>query len=79
MGSIEEGKFIVYVKKKDEFVIKVPESSVVVKKAVQEYEKYIRELKERLYRAFMEKCRYHHISENLTQQVFEDFSLSDIQ
>jgi len=78
VGSEEKGKFIVYAKKKDELVIKVPESMVVIKKAVQEYEGYLRELKGKVYTAFMEKCGDHSISENLTRQVFEDFDLPDI-
>ncbi len=63
---------------KDELVIKVPESMVVIKKVVQEYEGYLRELKSKVYTAFMEKCGDHSISENLTRQVFEDFNLPDI-
>jgi len=78
VGSEEKGKFIVYAKKKDELVIKVPESMVVIKKVVQEYEGYLRELKGKVYTAFMEKCGDHSISENLTRQVFEDFDLPDI-
>ncbi len=77
--SEEKAKFIVYAKKKDELVIKIPESFLVIKKAVQEYEIYLRELKEKVYTAFMEKCGDHSISENLTKQVFEDFDLPDIK
>ena len=78
VGSEEKGKFIVYAKKKDELVIKVPESMVLIKKVVQKYEGYLRELKGKVYTAFMEKCGDHSISENLTRQVFEDFNLPDI-
>ena len=77
--SEEKGKFIVYAKKKDEFVIKAPESKIVIKKAVQEYEMYLKGLSKDLYRAFMEKCGDHSRSENLTRQVFEDFGLPDIR
>lgn len=79
VGSEEKGKFIVYAKKKDELVIKVPESIVVIKKAVQEYEINLKDLRKRLYIAFMEKCGDHSVSENLTQQVFEDFGLPDVR
>jgi len=77
--SEEKGKFIVYAKKKDEFIIKVPEGKIVIKKAVQEYEIYLKELSKDLYRAFMEKCGDHSVSENLTRQVFEVFGLPDIR
>jgi len=79
VSSEEKGKFIVYAKKKDELVIKVPESSIFIKKAVQDYELYLKELRQRFYTAFIEKCGDHSVSENLTQQVFEDFFLPDIR
>jgi type I restriction-modification system DNA methylase subunit len=79
VGSEEEGKFIVYAKKKDEFVIKMPESIVAIKKAVHEYELYVKELRDKLYTAFMEKCGDHARSDNLTRQVLEDFKLPDIR
>ena len=79
VGSEEEGKFIVYAKKKDELVIKIPEGSIAIKKAVQEYEIYAKELRDKLYTAFMEKCGNHSLSENLTRQVFEEFGLPDVQ
>ena len=78
VSSEEKGKFIVYAKEKDEFVIKVPISEVVIKKAVQEYEMYLKDVRKNLYTAFMEKCGDHSVSENLTGQVFEDFNLPDI-
>ena len=79
VSSEEKGKFIVYAKKKDEFVIKVPERNIVIKKAVQNYEMYLRDLKQNLYTAFMEKCGDHSVSENMTRQIFEDFNLPDIR
>jgi len=79
VGSEIEGKFIVYAKKKDELVIKIPESIVAIKKAVKNYEFYIRELKDKLYTAFMDKCGDHNRSENLTRQVFEEYGLPDVE
>jgi hypothetical protein len=79
VGSEEEGKFIVYAKKKDEFVVKIPESGVVVKKAVQDYEISVREVQEALYKAFMEKSGNHNLSENLARQVCEEFGLPDVR
>jgi hypothetical protein len=79
VGSQEEGKFIVYAKKKDELVIKIPESSVAIKKAVQEYELYVKDLRDKLYTAFMDKCGDHNRSENLTRQVFEEYGLPEVR
>jgi len=79
VGSEERAKFIVYAKKKDELILKVPTNKIVIKKAVQEYEIYLKERSKDLYRAFMEKCGDHNRAENLTRQVFEDFGLPDIR
>jgi len=78
VNSEEKGKFIIYAKKKDEVVIKVPKKHILIKKAVQEYEIYLRELKDKLFTSLMEKCGDHTVSENMTRQIFEDFNLPDI-
>jgi len=40
---------------------------------------YSREIKEGLYKAFMEKCGDHNLSENQTLQVLEEYELPDIR
>jgi L-rhamnose mutarotase len=75
VGSEEKAKFIVYAKKWDGCVIKVPEKNIVIKKSIQDYGIYLKELKQKLYKAFMEKCGDHNLSENLTREVFDDFKL----
>jgi len=79
VGSEVEGKFLVYAKKKDELVIKIPEGSIAIKKAVLEYEFYVKELRDKLYSAFMEKCGDHSLSENLTRQVFDESRLPEVR
>jgi len=79
VGSEVEGKFLVYAKKKDDLVIKIPEGSIAIKKAVLEYEFYVKELRDKLYSAFMEKCGDHSLSENLTRQVLEEFGLPEVR
>lgn len=78
VDSEARGKFIIYAKKKDEHIVKVPLSEIVIKKAVQNYEMYLKDLKKRLYTAFMEKSGDHSASENMTYKIFEDFNLPDI-
>ncbi|MGA2323326.1 MAG: N-6 DNA methylase [Sedimentisphaerales bacterium] len=79
VGSIEEGKFIVYAKKKDEFVVKVPDSNIVIKKAIHDYELYVREIKDKLYKALMEKSGDHNLSDNIAKQVCEEHGLPDVR
>jgi len=53
----------------------VPKSETVVKKAVQEYEIYLKEIRDKLIKAFLEQCGDRIISESLTRQIFEDLDL----
>jgi hypothetical protein len=76
--SEERGKFIVYAKKKDEVIVKVPKNPIVMIKAIKDYEISLRELKAKLFTAFMEKCGDYGASENLTRQVLQEFSLPEI-
>jgi hypothetical protein len=77
--GIEKAKYIVYGKGKGEYVVKVPDSEIVIKKAVKEYETYVRQIRDELYKAFMEKCGDHNRSENLTGQVLEENGLPDVE
>lgn len=77
--GIEKAKYIVYGKGKGEYVVKVPDSAIVIKKAVKEYETYVRQIRDELYKAFMEKCGNHNMSENLAGQVLEENGLPDVR
>ena len=77
--GIEKAKYIVYGKSKGEYVVKVPDSEIVIKKAVKEYETYVRQIRDELYKAFMEKCGDHNMSENLAGQVLEENGLPDVR
>jgi len=79
VSNQDEGKFLVYAKKKHEVVVKIPKSRIVIKKAVHDYENYLRDLKDRLYVGFMEKCGDRLMSENLTRRVFEELGFPVIR
>ncbi len=78
VATEEKAKFIVYAKRKDDFVAKVPEGSIVVDKAVRDYEVYLRQLRQTVYTALMDKCGDHTVSENSTKAIFDGFDLPDI-
>lgn len=71
--GLEKSKYIVYAKHKSEQVVKVPKSEIVIKKAVQHYEIYVRQTRDKLYRAIMEKSGDHSLSENLCQRYLCGF------
>ncbi len=79
VGGLEKAKYIVYAKHKGEQVVKVPDSEIVIKKAVKEYEAYVRQIRDELYKAFMEKCGDHNMSENRAGQVLEENGLPDVR
>ena len=59
--------------------MKVPKSEIVIKKAVQDYEIYVRQTRDDLYRAIMEKSGDHSLSENLARGICADFGLPDVR
>jgi uncharacterized protein with ATP-grasp and redox domains len=73
-----KAKFIVYAKKKVECMVRVPKGEIVLKKAVGDYERYVRDVREELYVAFMAKCGDHNESERLAIEVCEEFGLPDV-
>jgi type I restriction enzyme M protein len=79
LRSIEKAKYIVYAKQKDNQIVSVPKSGIIIRKAIKEYEIYTHGIKEELYKALMEKSGNHNLSENLTQQILEEFGLPDVR
>ena len=77
--GLEKSKYIVYAKHKSEQVVKVPKSEIVIKKAVQDYEIYVRETRDKLYKAIMEKSGDHSMAENLAGDICADFGLPDVR
>jgi hypothetical protein len=77
-GSLERAKYILYARKKGQYVYKVPKSEIVVKRAVQKYEKYAGEMRDKLIKAYGEKGAERIIAERLAGQVFEEIGLGNI-
>lgn len=73
--TIEKGKFLVYAKKRDEQIVKLPLNETVLVKSVQDYEHYLIELKNKFIHAFIDQCGDRILAENLTRKVFEDYNL----
>jgi len=76
--SLEEAKFILYSQKPDTYIVKIPKNKIALSQAVAKYEKYIRELKDRLFKTFFERVLDHKQAEHLTNAVFEDLGLNRI-
>ena len=77
-GSLERAKYILYARKKGQYVYKVPKSEIVVKRAVQKYEKYVEEMRDKLIKAYGEKGAERIAAERLAGQEFEEIGLGNI-
>jgi len=84
-NTLERAKYILYARKKGnppeagKYIYKVPKSEIVVKRAVQKYENYLKETRDKLIKAYAEKGADKIIAESLARQVFEDIDLPYIE
>ncbi len=72
VDSLYKAKYVLYGRKKGKWVYKIPKDENAVKKAVKDYEKYIKEIKEKLKKAFIKRGADRTIAERLVMQVFEE-------
>ena len=70
-------KYIIYAKKPDEQIVRVPENITIIKKAIQSYELDVKNIRNRLYTASMEKSGNHAVSSNIVNQICEEFGLPE--
>jgi hypothetical protein len=61
-----------------QYVYKVPKSEIVVKRAVQKYEKYVEEMRDKLIKAYLERGAERIIAEKLAGQEFEEIGLGKL-
>ena len=75
---IEEAKFMIYSHKPNSYIIKIPKNRIAIAKAVTEYERYIRKLKDKFFETFFNRVVDHQLAERLTQAVIEELGLSQV-
>ncbi|HHT9120556.1 MAG TPA: HsdM family class I SAM-dependent methyltransferase [Candidatus Hypogeohydataceae bacterium YC41] len=76
--SVEEAKFIIYSQRPDSFIVRVPKNDIAISKAVMEYEKYLRELKDEFFAAFFQRIHDHKQADALTQVIFQEQGLPEV-
>ncbi|MBI3592761.1 MAG: hypothetical protein HY099_04700, partial [Nitrospirae bacterium] len=64
--------------KPNSFLIKIPKQASVVIRAVDDYERYIKDLKAKLFEAFFSRTHDHKQADTLVQQVFAEIGLPEI-
>jgi type I restriction enzyme M protein len=76
--SLEEAKFIVYSQKPDSFIVKIPKNKIALTKAVGEYERYLRGLKDKFFETFFNRVLDHQLADRLTQTALEELGLPQV-
>jgi type I restriction-modification system DNA methylase subunit len=73
--SMEEAKFIIYSKKIDSLIVKIPRHKTAIINAVNEYEEYLKDLKAKLFEAIFTRIHDYKRAETLAQSIIEEFGL----
>ena len=76
--SVDEAKYAIYSQKPDTFVVSLPKDSVVITKVVNDYERYLRKLRDDLFQALFKRTFDHKLSDTLMQRAFAELGLPDI-
>ncbi len=70
--SLEEARFVVYSVKPNVYVLKVPKSAIAVNKAVKEYRRYLKDIKEKLITRLFQGTHDHRQAQNLAEEIFKE-------
>ena len=74
-----EAKYLKYAHYNSAYRVKIPVEPIFILKTVSAYERYIRDLKNRLFEAFYNRIHDQKLSHNLTQSALEALKLPEIQ
>lgn len=74
-----EAKYIKYTHYNGAYRVKIPVEPISILKTVSTYERYIRDLKNRLFEAFYNRTHDQKLSHSLTQSALESLKLPEIQ
>ncbi|MFZ3136510.1 MAG: N-6 DNA methylase [Thermodesulfovibrionales bacterium] len=77
-ANLEEAKFIIYAQKPNSFLVKIPREILVIVNGVDDYERYLKDLKAKLFEAFFSRTHDHKQADVLVQQVFEEVGLPEV-
>jgi hypothetical protein len=77
-ANTETAKYIVYSRKPNLFMVSVPNDQQIIVNAVQKYEIYLKDLKQKLHTALVDQISDYKIADNLTEQIFAEYGLPDV-
>ena len=77
-ASTETAKYIVYSQKPNLFMVSVPIDQQIIVNAVQKYEIYLKDLKQKLHTALVDQISDYKKADTLTEQIFAEYGLPQI-
>lgn len=76
--SLEGAKFLIYSQRPDSYIVNVPKDKIRVTKAIDEYERYLRDLKGELYEAFFTRTHDHKLADTLVARVMDEAGVKEL-
>jgi hypothetical protein len=73
--SFARAKYVLYSRKKGQWVYKIPKDETAVKKAVAEYEKYLKKIRDNLIKAFKARKANSDIADMLARDALKEMNL----
>ena len=77
-ANTEIAKYIVYSQKHNLYIVSIPKDTQVAGNAVQKYEIYLNELKEKLRTELVNQIADYKLAESLSEQIFTEYGLPQL-
>ena len=77
-SNLDEAKYIIYAQKPNSFLVRIPKKTPVLINAINDYEKYLKDLKAKLFEAFFNRTLDHKQADTFVQQVFMELGLQEV-
>ncbi|MEM3485957.1 MAG: N-6 DNA methylase [Candidatus Methanomethyliaceae archaeon] len=78
IGDEGTARYVIYASKEGQYMVEVPADPIVVEKAVQEYEYYLRKTGEQLFNRALEVTKNHSQAERIAREILESFGLPSL-
>ncbi len=76
--SYAEAKYVLYSRRKGQLLYKIPKDETAVEKAVKDYEKYLKGIRERLEKAYMKRKASREAAEYLANEAMKEKGLKGV-
>ena len=78
LPSLAAAKYIIYSRKPAEYIVCLPNDEIVVTKAITDYERYLKELFQKLNQELLNRLLDHKQAETLSRRIFQELGLPSV-